>query len=248
MVVSFERGLLFVRRAGIAAVLCCVGLGCSAGKDELTKEVDRLRAEVASLRSQTSALSERVGSVEGGRGRAASAKSPAGAPAPADRAAAPAPQESDRPALAVVKLGPTGDPEVVTTEPAPAAVEASAPAETSVSLATFEKAKKLFERRQLDPALVALNEFIQAFPEHERVPEATFMRAQVHAQKGDKKRAAEQLEAALAMSGGTDMAADVLFELAKAKDKLGDPAGAKRARDRLKTEYSNSSAAKRLAR
>lgn len=247
MVLSFERGLLFVRRAGIAAVLTVVGLGCSAEKDELTKELDRLRTEVASLRSQTSALSERLGSVEGA-GRAPSAKRPAGTAASDRPAAAQPAQESDRPALAVVKLGPTGEAEAVTTEPAPPAVEASAPAETSVSFAAFDKGKKLFERRQLDPALAALSEFIQSFPDHERVPEATFMRAQVHALKGDKKRAAEQLEAALAMSGGTDMAADVLFELAKAKDKLGDPAGAKRARDRLKTEYSNSAAAKRLAR
>jgi TolA-binding protein len=50
------------------------------------------------------------------------------------------------------------------------------------------------------------------------------------------------------MSGGSDLAPDVLLELAKAREKMGDPAGAKRARDRLRTEFSNSAAAKRLAR
>ncbi|MBL9022614.1 MAG: tetratricopeptide repeat protein [Myxococcales bacterium] len=245
MVLSFQRGAFGVRRAAALVALSAFGLGCSAEKGELAQELDRLRTEVASLRSQTSALSERIGAVEGAR-----PVTPARAAGGAARGAAgeeTAAQPSDRPALAVVRLGPESPPEAVSPEaesqrPPPERVE------TSVALASFEKAKKLFERRQLDPALEALSAFIQTFPDHEKVPEATFLRGQVHAQKGDKKRAAEQLEAALAMSGGTDMAADVLFELAKAKDKLGDPAGAKRARERLKNEYSNSSAAKRLPR
>jgi TolA-binding protein len=246
MVLSFQRGAFGVRRAAALVALSAFGLGCSAEKGELAQELDRLRTEVASLRSQTAALSERIGAVEGARPVTPARAGAGGAPrsAAGEEAAA---QPSDRPALAVVRLGPESPPEAVSPE-AESPRAAPERVETSVALASFEKAKKLFERRQLDPALEALSAFIQTFPDHEKVPEATFLRGQVHAQKGDKKRAAEQLEAALAMSGGTDMAADVLFELAKAKDKLGDPAGAKRARERLKTEYSNSSAAKRLPR
>lgn len=243
MPLPLKRSALGVWGAAALAALSTVGLGCSGEKGDLAKELDRLQAEVASLRSQTSALNERLGAVEGtARGRSSGGGSGAASraePAPA--------QPSDRPALAVVRLGPDGqaDSAVLPDSGEPTAAPR---VEASLALASFEKAKKLLDRRQLDPALAALSEFIQAFPDHDKVPEATFLRAQAHAQKGDKKRAAEQLEAALAMSGGTDLAADVLFELAKAKDKLGDPAGAKRARDRLRTEYSNSSAAKRLPR
>ena len=246
MLLPLKRSALGVWGAAALAALSTLGLGCSGEKGDLAKELDRLQAEVASLRSQTSALHERLGAVEGTG--SAPRGSVGAAPVTASRTEPAPAQPSDRPALAVVRLGPDGQADSAVLPDSGEPTAAAPRVEASLALASFEKAKKLLDRRQLDPALAALSEFIQAFPDHDKVPEATFLRAQAHAQKGDKKRAAEQLEAALAMSGGTDLAADVLFELAKAKDKLGDPAGAKRARDRLRTEYSNSSAAKRLPR
>jgi len=244
MVASFARA----RSVALATSALLVGFaaaGCSA-KDEMAKELDRLRVEVATLRSQTSALSERLGAAENAARGAGAAHTPARRPA--ESAAGP---NGDRPALAVVKLGPDGASAPVVTESTPElppAVAPASPPETSASTLVFSKAKGLFDRRQIDQAQLALGEFLSQFPDHEKVPEATFLRAQCYALKGDKKRSAEQLEAALAMSGGTDMAADVLFELAKAREKLGDPAAAKRARDRLRTEHANSAAAKRLSR
>lgn len=244
MVVSSGSGSSSLVKGAALLALGFLAFGCASEKSAVEKELDRLRAEVASLRTQSVALTERMGVMEN------VPRAPAGknaAPAARTTGATENTPSSDRPELEVVKLGPESA--NVSEEAHTADAPAAAPtAQSSASTAAFLKAKGLLDKRKHDEALLALSEFITTFPDHERVPEATFLRAQCHAQKGDKKRTVEQLEAALAMSGGTDLTADVLFELSKARDKMGDPAGAKRARDRLRTEFSNSTAAKRLAR
>src|SRR5688500_8587359 len=114
MVVSSESGL--VPGLGRAAVLLLgfFAFGCSSAKDETAKELDKLRAEVASLRSKTAALSERLGAVEGGAGASAAAppRAARAAAAPAASPAAAAPAEGERPKLEVVKLGPDSDSQV----------------------------------------------------------------------------------------------------------------------------------------
>ncbi len=234
------------KAAAFALVLS--GLGCAGEKNEVEKELDRLKSEVMSLRTQSAALSERLGALE----HAPHVSRP-GAPANAPAAKGTtslgyASTSSDRPELEVVKLGPESGTHVSNDAHPADSVPAAPVAQGAGSSASFAKAKGLFDKKKHEEALVALSEFIATFPDHEKVPEATFLRAQCYTQKGDKKRSVEQLEAALAMSGATELAADVLLELSKAREKMGDPAGAKRARDRLRTEFSNSAAAKRLPR
>lgn len=244
MVASKGSGMSSLAK-GAAFLVVFGAIGCAGEKNEIEKELDRLRTEVIGLRTQTAALSERLGAMEN-MPRAAAAPAVAST-AKATTSLGESPASSDRPALEVVKLGPEGGAHV-SEEAHTADSPRPAQAQSAASTATFAKAKALFDKKKHEEALLALSEFITTFPDHDMIPEATFLRAQCYAQKGDKKRSVEQLEAALAMSGGTDLASDVLFELAKAKDKMGDGAGAKRARDRLRTEFSNSAAAKRLAR
>ncbi len=227
----------------LVAALALFASACAGEQDARAKELDRLRAEVGSLRSQAAAMSERVAALEG-RGKSGTSVG-----------ASPASQKPDRPQLSVLTLTPEGP-----ASPRPTEAETGATREVSVepvrevsaaetaAQADFFKAKELVSSKKLDLAITALSDFASRFPDHQAVPEATFLRAQCLAQKGEKKRAAEQLEAALAMSGADPLSADILSELAKARERLGDPVGARRARERLKAEFPTSAAAKRLLR
>lgn len=93
-------------------VLSLAALGSLAGcggevRDATSKELSALTAEISKLRAEQAAMAERVEALERGKPRAAD--SGAAAPAPAVPAVAPAAVslDSDRPALDVVRLGPS---------------------------------------------------------------------------------------------------------------------------------------------
>jgi hypothetical protein len=82
--------LLFVALLAFAA-------GCGGGHDVTEKQLADMRAEIAKLRASNAALSERVDTLEIGRGTFAKDAPAADAPRPPDR---------DRPDLDVVRLAP----------------------------------------------------------------------------------------------------------------------------------------------
>lgn len=95
---------------GLALVAISALAGCGGeARDATAKELSALTAEISKLRAEQAALAERLSAMERDRPAAPAAAdtaSPEAAPA-----AAPAPRslDDDRPALDVVRLGPTTD-------------------------------------------------------------------------------------------------------------------------------------------
>lgn len=108
------------RVAALSSVVLFGAVGCASNADSFAADLDRLRSEVASLRSQNAALGERLGAVE----------SAARAPATEAESSQTAPAAGARPRLEVVRLTPSE-----TEEPLIADEPASPPAAPAVAAA-----------------------------------------------------------------------------------------------------------------
>jgi anti-sigma factor RsiW len=95
----------------LAALFALPGCGAEA-RDATSKELSALTAEISKLRAEQASISERLEAIERGKLPAPAAPEPEKAADPA-AAAPPTPAtrslDDDRPALDVVRLGPTGD-------------------------------------------------------------------------------------------------------------------------------------------
>jgi TolA-binding protein len=234
------------RRAGASALagLLAAGLGLAgcagAGADQLA--IGRMESELTRLRAQNAALSERVDALEiradGLRARPL-----------AEVATTVAPRENDRPELEVVRLVPAGAPQAKATpiEDAPAAPQSAAAAERAeLAASEFARAESLFAAKKYDAALGAFAGFVVRFPEHPRANLATLRRGECYFHKGEPARAAEHLEAALSAAPDAPTAPDALALLARASDAAGDEGTAQRARRRLRDDFPDHPAAKKI--
>jgi hypothetical protein len=99
-------------RLFVFAALAALAAGCGGGHDATEKELADLHAELARLRAGQAALGERMDRLEinhGTLGGAAPPRAAPGAPGAPGAAAATPPRtpDGDRPALDVVRLGPS---------------------------------------------------------------------------------------------------------------------------------------------
>jgi hypothetical protein len=103
----------------LTSVVSFGAVGCASNADSFTADLDRLRSEVASLRSQNAALGERLGAVE------SAGRAPVAQPTEAQSV----PAAGARPRLEVVRLTPSEveDP-LVTSEPSAPAAPPAPPA------------------------------------------------------------------------------------------------------------------------
>lgn len=241
---------------GVAGLL--MGLGGCAGNADLAKQVDALRAEVSSVRATNAALQERVDALEIQGGKLTSVAAP-----PAEPGTGPAaspPQDSGAPPeLRVVRLTPaedaTGTSEIeqgarvkIRSTPNGLVQEdaGSADASDTAAAAELKKAKDFYDKKAWGDALKAFSAFTQRYPEHAKIPEATYYKGLCQAARGDTKLAAETFETVSSSFPRSDIAPDALYEAMKARDKLGDKEGADRARNKLKKDFPKSAAAKKL--
>ena len=110
--------------------------------------------------------------------------------------------------------------------------------------AEFAHAKDLFDKKNCADALTAFSGFLVRYPDNAKALDATYMRGECYLAKSDYHHAAADLDTVAKSS--SDKAPDALSDLAKAYDKLGDKDSAEKARKRLKTDFSKTSAAKKL--
>jgi TolA-binding protein len=228
----------------LAVVLLLAGSAGCAGAEALQQDVAALRREIADLRAREGALSERLEAVERGRRGAAPA---------VDAEAA-----GDRPELEVVRLVPPTPEEAETQESTRIRIrstpgglveeDASGGGKdvSSTPAADLKKAKDLYEKKSWDGAIAAFSSFLVKHPRDPAVPEVTLLRGLAYATKNDPGKAASQLEAVVESYPESAAAPEALLELVKVRNKLGDKAGAEKARDRLLSTYPKSSAAKKL--
>lgn len=238
-----SRAPLAPRLVGALLVSGCAlfASGCASGVDELRKDVASLHSELTGLRAENAALAERVDALEIAHGGLKGYKDP-GADGSTDR-----PED-----LKVVKLGPTGGDDttgrtVLRSGSGGVIQEDAKPDDqpTTTAATDFSKAKELFDKKSYGEALSAFGAFLVRYPDSPRAAEATYYRGVCYAAKNDPRHAAEQFEAVLSTAPKSDKAADALEALAKAYDKLGDKAGAERAKKRLKAEYPKASGNKK---
>lgn len=226
---------------GFGAVVS-LAIGCSGEVDDLKKQVDSLRTEISALKAQDGAMGERLDALEIGRG-GLTTSSPQSA-------------GDDTPELRVVKLAPPdgGDDEAnaggsrvkIRSSGGSLVQEDQGTTDDSGAPGDLRKAKELYEKKSWDAALSAYAAFVVKYPEHPKVAEATYFRGLCYAAKNDPARAAEQFDSVVKSYPKSESAPDALWELAKAKEKQGDFGGADAAKKKLKSDYPKSSAAKKL--
>ncbi len=253
-----------LRRASalaLAAALALSGAGCGASAD-LEKQVDALKTEVTSLRASNAALAERVDAMEIQSGRLSR---PGSAPASSGAGASGGGGGGDgTPELRVVKLTPSEQPssgdeidpddtrvKIRSTSGGVVSEDAGggggAGGDTPASLADFKRAKEQYSNKKYDDAITSLSAFVARYPDSAKAAEATYLRGMAYVQRADHKEAAGQFERLVASYPKSDLVPDALYELMKAREKLGETEAADRAKARLKKEFPKSSAAKKLS-
>lgn len=243
-----------MKRALRALVVILPALAaCGGGTDATAKQLDDLRAEVAKVRSEHAAVSERLDALEMQRGGLKGY-------APTSGATPGAAPSGDRPELDVVKLGPDGEESDDTDDAATRPVlrssgggsvveEAQAKGKPNAAAQKeYEQALDLYRGKQFDKALDAFAGFLAKYPDHASADNATFWRGECYFAKTEYRRAAEQFEAVANNYPKGNKAPDALLKLAQAYGKLGETASADGAKKKLLATYPTSEAARKLGR
>jgi tol-pal system protein YbgF len=110
----------------------------------------------------------------------------------------------------------------------------------------YEAALALVTAKHYDRALDALSAFLVKYPDHPYADNALFWRGECLFARGDYLRASEQYEGVITRFPAGNKAPDALLKLGMAQMKLGNPAKAKEAFDRLTQSYPQSDAAHRI--
>jgi tol-pal system protein YbgF len=138
-----------------------------------------------------------------------------------------------------------GSGEVESVDEGSAAAAGSSPLDADAKRA-YDGAMALVSAKQYERALDALAAFLVRWPDHPYSDHAMYWRGECYYARGDYARAAEQFEGVVARFPAGAKAPDALWKLGMARQRLGDAAHAREAYDRLRREYSQSDAARRL--
>lgn len=109
----------------------------------------------------------------------------------------------------------------------------------------YDHAISLVNGKKNDQALEALNAFLVKWPDHPYAENAMYWRGEIFFAQGDHLKAAEQFEAVVARFNGRK-APDALLKIGMCHDKLGAPTRANDYWSRLKREYPQSDAARKI--
>lgn len=110
----------------------------------------------------------------------------------------------------------------------------------------YDAAIALVNAKQNDRALEALNAFLVRWPDHPYAENAMYWRGEIYFAQADYLRAAEQFEAVVARFGGGRKAPDALLKIGMCHDRLGAPARANEYWTRLKRDFPQSDAARKI--
>lgn len=108
----------------------------------------------------------------------------------------------------------------------------------------YRRAIDLVRRRDFGGSLRVLDEFLQRFAGHALAPKVMFWRGEVLFAQRAYERALSAYEAALARDPRGEKAPDALLKIGLCHRQLGSLEGARRALERLKTEFPKSDAAR----
>lgn len=154
---------------------------------------------------------------------------------------------SPRPTIRVVGSSRGGGEPTVLDDSAPAPAGDARPAALDPQAKRdYDAALALVGGKQYDRALESLAAFLVKYPDHPYADNALFWRGECFYARGDFLRAAEQFEGVVARFPAGNKAPDALLKLGLSQVKLGNPAKAKEAFDRLAQTYPQSDAAHRI--
>jgi tol-pal system protein YbgF len=109
----------------------------------------------------------------------------------------------------------------------------------------YDHAISLVNGKKNDQALEALNAFLVKWPDHPYAENAMYWRGEIFFAQGDYLKAAEQFEAVVARFNGRK-APDALLKIGMCHDKLGAPTRANDYWSRLKRDFPQSDAARKI--
>lgn len=110
----------------------------------------------------------------------------------------------------------------------------------------YDDAIHLVQAKNYDKALDALNGFLTKWPDHPYTENALYWKGECLYAKGEYLRAAEQFEAVVNRFGGGKKGPDALLKMGMCQDKLGASDRAHEYWDRLRRDYPNSDASKKI--
>ena len=110
----------------------------------------------------------------------------------------------------------------------------------------YDQALALVNAKQHERALEALNAFLVRWPDHPYAENAMYWRGEIYFAEAQYLRAAEQFEAVVARFGGGRKAPDALLKIGMCHDRLGAPSRANEYWTRLKRDYPQSDAARKI--
>lgn len=110
---------------------------------------------------------------------------------------------------------------------------------------SYDRAIELVNGKQHEKALEALNAFLVKWPDHPYAENAMYWRGEIFFAQGEYLRAAEQFEAVVARFNGRK-APDALLKIGMCHDKLGAGSRANETWARLKRDYPQSDAARKI--
>jgi tol-pal system protein YbgF len=111
---------------------------------------------------------------------------------------------------------------------------------------TYEQGLSQVQGKQYDKGLDTLAAFLVKWPDHPYAENAMYWRGEAYYAKGDYAKAQESFEGVLSRFGSGKKAPDALLKLGLCQDRLGSSARAQEYFDRLKRDYPQSDAAKRI--
>lgn len=110
----------------------------------------------------------------------------------------------------------------------------------------YDAALALVNEKKHDRALEALNAFLVRWPDHPYAENAMYWRGEIYFAQAEYLRAAEQFEAVVARFGGGRKAPDALLKTGMCHDRLGAPARAEEYWARLRRDFPQSDAARKI--
>ena len=111
---------------------------------------------------------------------------------------------------------------------------------------TYDDAIHLVQAKQFDKALDGLNGFLTKWPDHPYTENALYWKGECLYAKGEYLHAAEQFEAVVNRFGGGKKGPDALLKMGMCQDRLGASDRAHEYWDRLRRDYPQSDAAKKI--
>lgn len=110
----------------------------------------------------------------------------------------------------------------------------------------YEDALRMARHDRCPEAIDAFARFLVRWPDHPHADNAMYWRGECYLRGGDSRRAAQEFEGLIARFPAGNKVPDALYKLATTWHRLGDEAAARRAVQRLTTEFPDSEPARRM--